>query len=393
MMNMDDQTIAFLKQTFKEYYFKNSGKINAPVRMKEREFGCMNFDKVMIRHLSFQKVGALRVFLIKEVPHSVYYSCAYYYEPTLTMNEKGWKGADLIFDIDADAIPTKCKEEHDSWVCKDCSLMDKGKRPEKCPKCGSIRIDEENWVCPLCLEAAKDEAVKLMDFLLEDFGITKERIKTYFSGSRGYHLTVEEGALEGLDQLARNEISDYVSGTSLAPESLGISKGASYDDMRRLLPLTDEPGWRGRIAKSFTKLELEAYDEASKDVRDKILYVYGKMGYRSFEDFIKEIINDLSVKIDTMVTTDIHRIFRLPNTLHGSTGMIKKGCDEIMSFDPLTDAVVLGEEPVKLFVKGARRFTLKGYSFGPYNSEKVTLPLMASVYLMGKGLAKVVDHG
>lgn len=391
-MNMDDKTIAFLKQTFKEFYFKNSGKINAPIRMKEREFGYMSFDKIMIRHLSFQTEGELRVFLIKEAPHSVYYSCAYYYEPTLAMNEKGWKGADLIFDIDADAIPTKCKEEHDRWVCKDCNFMGKGKRPEKCPKCGNIRIEEQGWVCPLCLEATKNEAIKLMDFLLEDFGISKEKIKTHFSGSRGYHLTVEESALEGLDQLARNEISDYVSGTGLTLESLGISKGAPYDDMRRSLPLLDEPGWRGRIAKSFVKLESEGYDEASKDVRDKILYVYEKMDYKNFEGFIKEIINDVSVKIDTMVTTDVHRIFRLPNTLHGSTGMMKKKCDDIISFDPSIDAVVLGEEPIKLFVDNAPKFTLKGYSFGPYSSEKVTLPLMASVYLMGKGLAKVVDH-
>jgi DNA primase small subunit len=270
--------------------------------------------------------------------------------------------------------------------------MGKGKRPEKCPKCGNIRIEEQGWICPLCLEATKNEAIKLMDFLLEDFGISKDKIKTHFSGSRGYHLTAEGSDLEELDQLSRNEISDYVSGVGLTLESLGISKGAPYDDMRRSLPLLDELGWRGRIAKSFVKSELEGYNDVSKDVRDRILYIYGKKGYKGFEGFIKEIINDLSVKIDTMVTTDLHRIFRLSNTLHGSTGMLKKECSDIISFDPSTDAVVLGEEPVKIFINNAPKFALRGYSFGPYNSEKVTLPLMASVYLMGKGLAKVVDN-
>ncbi|MCP8314805.1 MAG: hypothetical protein H3Z53_10630, partial [archaeon] len=259
-------------------------------------------------------------------------------------------------------------------------------------KCQSNRIDEENWVCHLCLDVTKNEAIKLTDFLLEDFGIPKKKTKVHFSGGRGYHVTVEGSSLEKLDQLARNEISDYISGLGLSLESLGISKGASYEDMRRSLPLVDEPGWRGRIAKFFTKLEFEGYSEVNKDVRDKILYVYGKMGYKSFEDFIKEIINKLSVKIDVMVTTDVHRIFRLPNTLHGNTGMLKKECDDLISFDPLIDAVVLSEEPVKLFVDNSPKFTLKGNSFGPYNSEKVTLPLMASVYLMGKGLAKVIDH-
>ncbi|MGQ9468601.1 MAG: DNA primase small subunit domain-containing protein [Nitrososphaerales archaeon] len=390
---MDDKTIAFLKQTFRDFYYKNSKKISPPIRMEEREFGYMTFDKVMIRHLSFQTEGELRAFLVKEAPHSVYYSCAYYHEPNFAMDEKGWKGADLIFDIDADTIPTNCKEEHDRWVCKDCNFMGKGKRPEKCPKCGSNRIDEEKWVCPLCLDATKNETIKLIDFLLEDFGVSKEKIMVHFSGSRGYHVTVEGSALEKLDQLARNEISDYISGMGLTLESLGISKGTSYVDIYRSLPLVDEPGWRGRIARFFDKIEFEGYNEVRKDVRDKILYAYGKMGYKSFESFIKEIVNKLSVKIDVMVTTDIYRIFRLPNTLHGNTGMLKKKCDDIISFDPLIDAVVLGEEPVKLFINNAPRFTLKGNSFGPYNSEKVTLPLMASVYLMGKGLAKAINHG
>jgi DNA primase small subunit len=392
-MSMDDKTKEFLKRTFREFYYKNSSKIRAPIRMNEREFGYMSFDKVMIRHLSFQSEGELRAFLIKESPHSVYYSCAYYHEPTLSMDEKGWKGADLIFDIDADAIPTNCKEGHDSWVCKDCSFMGKGKRPEICPNCTSTRIDEESWVCPSCLDATKNETIKLMDFLLEDFGISKDKIKVYFSGSRGYHVTVEESSLESLDQLARNEVSDYISGTGFSLESLGISKGASYDDMYRLLPSASEPGWRGRIASFFIDLEFEGYNKANKDVRDKILYVYSKMGYKGFEDFIKEIVNNLSVKIDVMVTTDIHRIFRLPNTLHGNTGMLKKKCDNLVSFDPLIDAVVLSDEPIKLFVTKAPKFTLKGNSFGPYNSEKVTLPLMVSVYLAGKGLARVVDNG
>jgi len=29
------------------------------------------------------------------------------------MENKGWIGADLIFDIDADHIETRCKTEHD----------------------------------------------------------------------------------------------------------------------------------------------------------------------------------------------------------------------------------------------------------------------------------------
>ncbi len=386
-MIMNEKTVAVLKQAFKEFYFKNAEKIITPIRMKEREFGYMSFDKVMVRHLSFQTEGDLRAFLIKEMPHSVYYSCAYYYEPTFAMDEKGWKGADLIFDIDADDIPTRCKEEHDHWICKDCNFMDKGKRPDKCPKCEGMRIDEKNWVCPLCLKATKDEAIKLMDFLLKDFGITKENIEVYFSGGRGYHVTVERSALEELDQLARSEISDYVSGIGLNLESLGISKRASYEKMQRMLPLANDSGWRGRIAKFFSEMEFECYN--SNDVKDKMIYIYRKMKHKNFENFVGEVIGKLSTKIDAMVTTDIHRIFRLPNTLHGSTGMLKRRCDDLLSFDPFIDAVALGEEPMQIFVDHSPKFTLMGKIFGPYKSERVKLPLMAAVYLIGKGLAEV----
>ena len=39
------------------------------------------------------------------------------------------------------------------------------------------------------------------------------------------------------------------------------------------------------------------------------------------------------VSIDSAVTTDIHRIFRLPNTLHGETGFVKCQCD-LDNFNP-----------------------------------------------------------
>jgi len=387
MIIMNERTLAFIKQAFKEYYFKNAEKIIAPIRIKEREFGYISFDKIMIRHLSFQNEGDLRAFFIKEIPRSIYYSCAYYYEPTLTMDKKGWNGADLIFDIDADHIPTKCKKEHDYWICKDCNLIDKGKRPDKCPKCEGMRIDKENWVCHSCLEATKDEVIKLIDFLLEDFSISRENCKIHFSGSRGYHVTVEQSDLEELDQLARNEISDYISGIGLSLESLGISKRVSYEKMHRILPLATEFGWRGRIGKFFSEMDFDNY--GNNDIRDKIIFFHDKMKYKNFDNFIREIVEKLSVKIDAMVTTDIHRIFRLPNTLHGSTGMIKKSCKDLLSFNPLIDAVVLSEEPLKIFVDHSPIFTLNGNLFGPYKSEIVNLPIMTAVYLIGKGVAEV----
>jgi hypothetical protein len=52
---------------------------------------------------------------------------------------------------------------------------------------------------------------------------------------------------------------------------------------------------------------------------------------------------------------------------------------------------VLGDEEVTLSVQGSPVFSLKGNTFGPYSSEEPILPMYAAVYLMTKGLARVVD--
>jgi DNA primase large subunit len=87
-----------------------------------REYALLHFgDQKMIRHLSFGGVSELKRSLVEGVPANVYYSSAYYRNPQADdMNAKGWEGADLIFDIDADHIRTDCKDEHDTWACLDC---------------------------------------------------------------------------------------------------------------------------------------------------------------------------------------------------------------------------------------------------------------------------------
>src|SRR5215212_1976354 len=87
----------FLIRLFKEYYFKNIGNLSPPVQMHNREFGFMTFDGKVIRHLAFPKIGNLKAFIIQNVPSDIFCSNAYYQFPTFPINEKCWKGADLIF--------------------------------------------------------------------------------------------------------------------------------------------------------------------------------------------------------------------------------------------------------------------------------------------------------
>ncbi|MCS7116109.1 MAG: DNA primase small subunit domain-containing protein [Nitrososphaerota archaeon] len=386
--SLDEKTLNLMKQAFKQYYFKAGDRISPPSRMNEREFGYIPFGGSMIRHLSFKTFGELYALLVREAPHSVFYSAAYYLEPTLPMHEKGWKGGDLIFDIDADNLQLPCRKDHNLWTCKGCGLKRIGSRPKKCPNCDGGSISELNWACEKCLEAAKNEALKLIDILMKDFGINKNEIKVYFSGNMGYHVSVESKEFEELDQAARGEIADYVSGRGLIPESIGVFKRATYESLVENLPRIGEPGWRGRLAASFANWKVDGFGDG--DTREKIAALYGKIRYSKFKKRLEVEMLKIGVRIDTMVTTDIHRIFRMPGTLHGETGLLKMLCDDLVSFNPLNDAVVLSDEPVDVFIEYSPRLQLKDQIYPPFKRERVKLPLMVAVYLAGKCLARVV---
>ncbi len=105
---MKPATTEFLRQRFAEYYRKE--RIQAPPSIGEREFGFILFDPEvpevrMRRFMGFGTPGELGEYIRSLVPAHAFYSSAYYTAPGAgTMPEKGWTGADLIFDLDADHL-------------------------------------------------------------------------------------------------------------------------------------------------------------------------------------------------------------------------------------------------------------------------------------------------
>ncbi|MHA1873927.1 MAG: DNA primase catalytic subunit PriS, partial [Candidatus Heimdallarchaeaceae archaeon] len=87
---------------FSRYYLENYPLNNSISEIERREFGFTSFEGWMLRHKSFKNSSELKEFLQRSVPSDAYYSCAYYEDPEAEMDRKGWLGADLIFDIDAD---------------------------------------------------------------------------------------------------------------------------------------------------------------------------------------------------------------------------------------------------------------------------------------------------
>ncbi len=207
----------FVYQKFCEYYRDPSTVIPAPVLLGQREFAYLLFkERFMVRHKRFDGISNLRSVLAETVPSDVYHSCAYYENPDFDMDKKGWLGADLVFDIDADHIPTSCNKIHDEFTCSKCGFSGRGITPETCPACEATKFETKTWPCELCIESAREETAKLIDMLENDFGFSSDELHVFFSGHRGYHVHVEDEAVRSLDAMARKEIVDYVTGLGLA---------------------------------------------------------------------------------------------------------------------------------------------------------------------------------
>ncbi|MEM2273176.1 MAG: DNA primase small subunit PriS [Candidatus Bathyarchaeia archaeon] len=412
----EPDNILFIRGMFSEFYARNADKIEAPRSFENREFGFTLFkENVMIRHKGFSRIEDLRDFIKKNVPSNVYYSSAYYSLPEAKMDEKGWLGSDLFFDIDADHIPTKCNKKHDSWTCKSCGLKGKGRAPEKCPNCGYESFEEKTWPCEICLEAAKIETTKLIDMLLEDFGFSVDEIKCSFSGHRGYHIGVESDSVLGLDALARKEIVDYITGTGIDAIFHGLSEVRSGSSKIIVGPSLDDPGWRGRAAKGAYDFLLTASADdlrsfgLRKDVimeilekREIILESWRKggpwnvvrgLGIKGWRKIIQWGISLQSANVDTVVTVDIHRLIRLPGTLHGKTGLLKVSfpVSRIEGFDPLKEAIAFKGGEVKVYVEEAPELRFGDEIYGPFVDQVAVLPTQVAIFLLCKGAARVVD--
>lgn len=383
-----------------------------PRDFEQREFAFFWFTRRgALRHTSFIKREELIHFIGKEGPAHLFYSAAKYRKPDAPqMPLKEWEGANLIFDIDADHLILPCQKLHDRWFCPECDTRGKGRRPDNCPKCKAPALQEKKWMCKECLGVAKSEAIKIVEeFLLPDFGVVRDDIMIVFSGHRGYHVHCFTDEVQTLGSAERREIVDYITGTGLdfphhglVDQSYGIPKG----------PDARTPGWEKRLAYGIqaifrTPSKIEEISQLKTHQKEKLTrgassilrrleespprYVLpkgiGKVAWRAIAQFAVE---QMGAEVDEPVTTDIHRLIRLPGSLHGKTGFLVKQLDmkSLEKFDPFSDAQVF-EGSTKVFVKEAPAFRLGNTEYSPMRDCRCELPLSAAILLLGKGVATI----
>ncbi len=397
-----------IKENFRHYYKIDAEIARVPSSIRQREFGFVLSDqKTMLRHKRFENAASLRDYIVNIIPSDVYYSSAYYESPEANMDRKGWLGADLIFDIDADHIPTPCGKVHDRWTCSSCGFSGKGPSPEKCPICEKGKFGTRKWMCDSCLESAKKETSKLLDMLLNDFGFSEKKVRVFFSGNRGYHIHVEADSVCLLDSMARKEVVDYVIGLGLEPKLHGLI------EKNRIVfgNQVDRKGWRRRIASGIMEFleaspeEVAAVGLRKKNIRNLMqrrsllrenlekagwLDTSG-VGPRNWLKIIRWVVEQKASKIDTVVTTDIHRLIRLPQSLHGKTGFAKveTPIGSLSEFDPLKEAIVFREGEVKVNIVEAPKFRVGNKYYGPFTKVSQELPTAAAIFLICRGVAQV----
>ena len=409
MREMSDRTRIFVQEQFREYYSNCFEEIGIKSGFEQREFAALLMkNRMMVRHKSFRSRYELQDFLCSMTPSDMYYSSAYYEQPDAPdMGSKGWVGADLIFDIDADHIPTSCNKIHDKWACVNCGFTGRGEQPQKCPSCNGEKFDENTWPCEECLTSAKGETKKLLDILSKDFGFSEKNTSIFFSGHRGYHVHVEDETVKNLDSMARKEIADYVTGLGLdvnlhTIENIELGKA----NLKNI-------GWRNRIVQGISDIILSSkiVDLQKMGLKRNIAEIiveskettlknlnetkprglpkgFGKETYRKL---VEHSSKSQSAKVDTVVTTDVHRLIRLPGTLHGKTGFrkVQVPIESLEDFDPFKKATAFKEGVIRILVSDAPRFRLNEEDFGPFRNERVELPMAAALLLICKKRAEL----
>lgn len=385
------KTKDYLKDKFQEYY--QNAEITLPPRFTSREWGFLSWKGgIMNRHVNFRTIKEVKTYLARIAPAHCYHSVAYYKDPSKnTMIDKEWQGADLIFDLDADHLP----EMED---------VKKGKIPFS-----------------KLMEYIREQTYRLVvDVLLRDFGLSEEDLLITFSGGRGYHVHVRTPELLTLPSGARREIADYLTGKGLDLNKILIDAGYTKEypirgkgiERKNLgiekLPKKDAKGWQGIITRYIhnTLDDLrEKNDDEKKPIMKKLGVSRDMLDFKDSNDdifnklpktpkkrFVKIALKETAIYPDEPVTGDIHRLIRLPGSLHGGSGLKVTTMDskKLEKFDPMKDAIAFGDNLVKIRSIVSHPVTM-GDGLTTLKPESVVdLPERTAIYFMARNWANLV---
>ncbi len=267
----------------------------------------------------FYDIRDLADYIRLSAPYAVYSSIALYDEPR---EMRGWRGAELVFDIDAKDLPLR-------------------------------RCDHEpGKVCPICLDDAKELARDTLIVLKEDFGL--DNVHVIYSG-RGYHVRALDDWVMKLDSKAREKVLEYVSAAEevtfndLNEKRVMLSSGYFRVFRLRFGYFLRRVNGNHLASAGLNKTQIEKILENRDEifegfVRKGLLTAFPKgVGYGAMLKMFHMSSTYSKAYFDGRVTVDVKRILRLPSSLHSKVSMIATYVgtreSDVEKFNPFERAV------------------------------------------------------
>ena len=291
---------------------------------KDREFA----HPIYNRNNHYPTVEDLRHGILSQAkqPMGVYASTARYFDPHEPDVKDGWKGTDLVFDLDMD------------MNCDD-------------------RYTHINYMRKL--------TVRLVEEFLFDLGFVLEDMLFEYSGNKGFHIIIDNDDYLDLSKNQRSQICNYVRGARLDknlifPQGTISIYGWGRQGIHFLSELTDKPDEtieRYFPGKTKSKLRVElkklmaipAILERVRngDLKDfDIEKLQSGVVKRSKDldkegDFLKQSSGSGNI-FDSKPTTDLKRIFRIAGSIHGKSGLpsVRLDWEQMQSTDLIVDEIM-----------------------------------------------------
>ena len=374
----------WLCERFGQYYHATPMPSIMP-RIERREFGFGGWEKkIEFRHMAFRSAEDLRMALARDKPLFCSASSAYYEFPDARpMPKKHWLGADLVFDLDAAA--------------HDCAP----------------------FTCQECMAKIRTQMVHLVeDFLLDDFGLKRSELQISFSGSRGFHVRAYKKEIEPLDRDGRREVVDYIEGGGLSFDAFFDSNfKVEQLELRRTIferlsgPKPTSAGYAGKFARRVLALasdpatavqispKLKNKERAARFVEGVKSGDWSKVDLKGERTALAAVFESLKVQsareleTDANVTFDTAKILRMPDTIHGGSGLLAKtipmGVD-LGSYEPMHMALAFKMDRTEKVMtnRAIPSIALGNQTFDAIEAGKtVELPQAYAVYLVCKKVA------
>jgi len=321
-------------------YYTLRPPILLPNDIARREFAFQPWGaQSYVRHLSFRTAKEVLDYMKDRVPLHSYYSLARYELPEAdSMEEKGFIGADLMFDVDADHFEG----------------------------CNSKLIPDR------CIIEAAQAMDRLAYILRRDFNI--KNITVYFTGHRGFHLIASCDWCESLGRGERAEIGRYVAAYDLSLDSIFPEKGQAC------IPERGEPGWRGHIGEALSSKQPPEGD-------CRLRMVLG----RDWEYKVQEIVFSRAVPVDLQVTQDLSRLVRIPGSINGKTGLKVAIVENPLRFKPSKSLAPIRGEAVIESHETVDIDSLLGESLKLERGKKYRVDAALALVLARKGVADIIE--